>query len=54
MAFQGKYLIKTKIILENKSTEQISHFNYLGCDIPYGNDNDIKNSYISFNPSLGL
>jgi hypothetical protein len=33
MAYQGKYPIRSKIILNNKSIiEQVSNFNYLGCN----------------------
>jgi hypothetical protein len=35
MAFQGKYPIRLKIILNNKTIiEQVSNFNYLGCNVP--------------------
>ena len=43
MAYLGKDPVRTKVILENKPIEQTSHFNYLGCDISYECDNDIKN-----------
>jgi hypothetical protein len=39
MALQGKYPIRSKIILNNKSIiEQVSNFNYLGCSVTYKND----------------
>jgi hypothetical protein len=34
MAFQGKYSIRSKIILNNKPIiEQVSNFNYLACNV---------------------
>ena len=48
MAFQGKDPERKKIILENKPIEQISHFNYLGCDTSYEYDNCIKNKLHKF------
>jgi hypothetical protein len=39
MAFQVKYPIRSKIILNNKSIiEQVSNFNYLGCNVTYKYD----------------
>ena len=38
MALVGKYHLRTKIVLDNKSIEQVSHFRYLGCDITYDVD----------------
>jgi hypothetical protein len=43
MAFQGKYPIRSKIILNNKSiTEQVSNFNYLGRNVTYKYDEDLN------------
>jgi hypothetical protein len=38
MAFKGKYPVRTKIIIEDKTVEQVNHFEYLGYDVffPYG------------------
>ena len=30
MAFGGKFPIRTKIVIDNKLIQQVSHFNYLG------------------------
>jgi hypothetical protein len=39
MDFQGRYPIRSKIILNNKSiAEQVSNFNYLGCNVTYKYD----------------
>jgi hypothetical protein len=42
MAFLGAYPVRTKITIHNHQIEQVSHFNYLGCDVSYKADNDIK------------
>jgi hypothetical protein len=34
MAFKGQDLIKSKIVRDNKITEQVNSFNYLGKLIP--------------------
>jgi hypothetical protein len=49
MAFNGKYPIRTKIIIDYNTTEQISHFQYLGCDVTYRTGDKTKNSRISCN-----
>jgi hypothetical protein len=33
MAFKGKYPVRYKIMINNKITEQVKNFNYLGCVI---------------------
>ena len=33
MASVGKYSVRSKIVLDNDSREQVSHFHYLGYDI---------------------
>jgi hypothetical protein len=39
MAFQGKYPIRSKIILNNKFIiQQVSNFNYLECNVTYKYD----------------
>jgi hypothetical protein len=44
MAFNGKYPIRTKIIIDNNPTEQISYFQYLGCDVTYRTGDKNKKS----------
>lgn len=39
MEFQENYHMRTKILTDNKVTEQIKEFTYLGCSIPYVNNN---------------
>ena len=36
-----KYRLRTKIVLDNKSIDQVSHFRYLGCDATYDVDYDV-------------
>lgn len=38
MAFCGKDHIRSKIVLNNTTLEQVSNFNYLGCDVTYNNN----------------
>jgi hypothetical protein len=41
MTFQGKYPIRSKIILNDKSIiQQVSNFSYLGCNVTYKYDED--------------
>jgi hypothetical protein len=48
-AFQGKYPIRSKIILNNKSiTEQVSNFNYLGCNVTYKYEEDLNDKLSKF------
>jgi hypothetical protein len=35
MAFKGKYPIRTKIVIEDKTLEQVNHFKYLGYDVTF-------------------
>jgi hypothetical protein len=49
MAFQGKYPIRSKIILNNKSIiEQVSNLNYLGCNVTYKYDEDLNDKLSKF------
>ena len=48
MALQGKDPSRSKITLENKTSEQISHFNYLGRDASFEYHRDIKNKWDKF------
>lgn len=41
MAFKQRYPLKSKIVMNNNSIEQINTFNYLGCTVSYQNGNDI-------------
>ena len=53
MAFQGKYPVRSKIIVNNKPIEQVSNFTYLGCDTSYNYDNDMENKINKFQAICG-
>jgi hypothetical protein len=40
MAFKGKYPVRTKIIIEDKTLEQVNHFKYVGYDITFLEETD--------------
>jgi hypothetical protein len=40
MAFKGKFLVRTEIIIDNNRLQQVSHFSYLECDITHTLDKD--------------
>lgn len=42
MAFEGKYPIRSKIVLANEIIEQVNGFKYLGCWISYEQERDIE------------
>jgi hypothetical protein len=42
MAFEGKHPRRSKIVIDNKIMEHVSHFNYLGCDVSYNYDADLR------------
>jgi hypothetical protein len=42
MAFQGKNHIRCKIVVENKTTEQVSSYTYLGFNVSYCLKEDIN------------
>jgi hypothetical protein len=55
MAFRGKYPIRSKITLDNNSiTEQVSNFNYLGCNVTYKYDEDLNKKINKFQSICGV
>lgn len=42
MAFQGKYSVRTKIVLNDTPLEQVTSFKYLGTQLTYKHDSDCK------------
>ena len=48
MAFKGKELIKTKLVIDTKTIEQTQHFTYLGCDITCDYYHDAQNKLRKF------
>jgi hypothetical protein len=55
MPFQGKYPIRSKIVLNNKSIiEQVPNFNYLGCNATYKYDEDLNDKLSKFQNICGV
>lgn len=52
MAFCGKSPVRTKIVVDNKIIEQVSSFNYLGCEI--GHDEDTNKKLSKFQSVCGI
>ena len=48
MAFMGKYHLRTKTVVDNKSIEEVSHFRYLGCNTTYDVNNDVDHKLATF------
>ena len=42
MAFEGKYPVRTKIVLNNSTLEQMNRFKYIGCAVIYESDYGVK------------
>jgi hypothetical protein len=60
MSFKEKYPIRTKIVIEDKTLEQVNHFKYQGYDVTFleetGTDAKIKkfqNVCNTIRPTLG-
>lgn len=55
LAFWGKSQIRSKIILEGRSLEQVENFNYLGCDINTRNtsEDDVNKKVSKFQMMCG-
>ena len=53
MAFKGSVPIRSKIVLDDQVLEQISHFNYLGCDVTYLDNHEITNRVHKFQVICG-
>jgi hypothetical protein len=49
MAFCGKRLVRSKLILDNQPIEQVSRFNYLGCQLSYQDEVDVNQKLEKFN-----
>jgi hypothetical protein len=55
LAFQRKYPIRSKVILNNKSIiQQVSNFNYLGCNVTYKHDEDLNDKLSKFQNICGI
>lgn len=53
LAFCGKHAIRSKIIYENKSIEQVNVFNYLGCQISFFGKYDLDKKILTFQNMCG-
>lgn len=53
MAFEGKNHIRSKIVINNNSIEQVNAFNYLGCCLSYVNSRDVDTKLAKFQQLLG-
>lgn len=49
MAFRGQEPVRSKIVLNNQTIEQIGSFNFLGCMISLYEEKDIQNKIEKFN-----
>jgi hypothetical protein len=54
MAFKGKYPVRTTIITEDKTLEQVNHFIYLGYDVTYLEETDIDAKIEKFQNICGI
>lgn len=53
MAFRSKHPIRTKIVINNITIEQVSNFQYLGCNVRYLNDIDVQQKVSKFQAICG-
>jgi hypothetical protein len=54
MAFRGRYHIRSNTVINNKITEQVNTFNYLGCILSYEQENDVSNKLPKFLQIIGI
>ena len=54
LAFKGKEPIRSKIVINNKIIKQVNTFHYLGMDLSYRGEADIKNKIYKFAKITGL
>jgi len=52
-AFCIRYHLRTKIIINNETLEQVSQFNYLGCSISYQFSDDVEFKLAKFLELIG-
>ena len=48
MAFLGHYPVRCKFLVDNKCLKQGENFKYLGCEISYGTEMNIKQKLSKF------
>jgi hypothetical protein len=49
MEFCGKRPVRSKLILDNQLVEQVSKFNYLGCQLSYQGEPDVSHKLEKLN-----
>jgi transposase len=53
MAFWGKEAKRSKVVINNKSIDQVNTFNYLGTLVSYENEKDIYSKISTFLKIIG-
>jgi hypothetical protein len=53
MAFCGKWPVRSELILDNQPLEQVSKFNYLGCQLSYQGEFDFNHKLEKFRYMCG-
>lgn len=53
MAHRGKFPVRSKIVVEDQILEQVSHFEYLGCNVSWDVDRDIEKKVNKFQSICG-
>lgn len=53
MAWYGKHPMRIKIIVDDQPVEQVTSFVYLGCEISYSDDDDVKRKLHRFQYMCG-
>ena len=53
MASLGKYPRRSKIQIDGKIVEQVQHFNYLGCEVTFNYEEDLRNKVHKFQNMCG-
>ena len=53
MGFQGKEYMRTKIVINGRTIEQVRYFNYLGCTISYCERKEVNNKVNKFQRMCG-
>ena len=52
--FVGTDHLRTKIIINDETLEQVSQFTYLGCSISYQFSNDVESKFAKFLKLIGI
>jgi hypothetical protein len=54
IAVLGQDPVKCKIVVDNKCSQQLKNFKYLGCTISYENEKDIQQTSTKFPQIVGI